>query len=45
LSSANFPANGFDKAILQLLVEEASIEITVVADGAAEGDVDIQPRD
>jgi hypothetical protein len=38
-------ADGFDKAILQRFVEQASIEVAVIADRAAERDVDVEPRD
>jgi len=37
----DFFADGFDEARLQRFVEETSIEVAIVADGDAEGNVDV----
>jgi hypothetical protein len=41
----HFSSDRFDEPILQALVVQASVEVAVVADGAAERDVDVQARD
>jgi hypothetical protein len=43
--NADLLQQGCDKPRFQRFVEQTSIEVAVIADGAAERDVDVKPRD